>query len=69
MSENTELGTKKKSTTLIFWLFSLHRFYLGKTGTGILYLFTFGGLFIWSIIDLIAILSNSMTDSEGKKLI
>ena len=68
MSENTDVGTKSKTTTIILWLFSLHRFYLGKIGTGILYLFTGGGFLIWAIIDLISILKNTMTDSHGKTL-
>jgi TM2 domain-containing membrane protein YozV len=68
MAEDTNMGTKSKTTTIIFWLFSIHRFYLGKIGTAILYLFTIGGLGIWALIDLISILNNSMTDSDGKKL-
>jgi TM2 domain-containing membrane protein YozV len=60
---------KKKSTTIILWIFSLHRFYLGKIGTGILYLLTFGGVGIWMIIDLISILRDTMTDANGNKLV
>jgi TM2 domain-containing membrane protein YozV len=60
---------KKKSTTIIFWLFSLHRFYLGKIGTGLLYLFSFGGLGIWVIIDIVTILRGKMTDSNGNLLV
>ncbi|MDD3939681.1 MAG: NINE protein [Patescibacteria group bacterium] len=47
---------KSKTTAYLLWFFlgwlSAHRFYLGKTGSGILYLFT-GQLFVigW-IIDL-----------------
>ena len=68
MSEDTNIGTKSKTTTIILWFFLLHRFYLGKIGTGILFLFTGGGLLIWAIIDLVSILNNSMTDSHGKTL-
>ena len=35
------------------------RFYLGCVGTGVLKLFTFGGLGIWSIIDFIRLLTGS----------
>ena len=68
MTEETRMGTKSKTTTIILWLFALHRFYLGKIGTGILYFISAGGLLIWAIIDLIAICNNSMTDSDGKTL-
>lgn len=48
--------------------FGFHRFYVGKTGTGLLYFFT-GGLFLagW-IYDLICILTGIFRDGEGKYL-
>ncbi|MBF8266923.1 MAG: hypothetical protein HW388_431 [Dehalococcoidia bacterium] len=57
-------------TLLAFFLGTLgiHRFYLGKTGTGILMLLTFGGLTIWALIDFIMAVSGSMKDKEGKPI-
>ena len=46
----------------------IHRFYVGKAGTGILMILTLGGLGIWVIIDLVMILTGGFKDSEGKDL-
>jgi len=44
----------------------IHRFYVGKTGTGIAQLLTCGGCGIWALIDFITIIMGNFTDAEGK---
>ena len=66
-----EAGTSQKSfvTTLILCVLlgalGVHRFYVGKIGTGILMLLTLGGLGIWQLIDVVIIATQSFKDSEG----
>jgi hypothetical protein len=47
-------------------VFGAHRFYVGKTGTGVLMLCTLGGLGIWYLYDLILVASGSFRDEEGR---
>jgi len=49
-------------------IFGAHRFFVGKTGTGIAQLLTLAGLGIWSLIDFIMIIVGAFTDKDGNKL-
>jgi hypothetical protein len=46
----------------------VHRFYVGKVGTGILMILTLGGLGVWALIDFIVILVGSFKDKQGRVL-
>lgn len=50
---------------IFFGGIGLHRFYVGKIGTGLLMIFTLGGLGIWSFIDLISIVCGKFKDKQG----
>ncbi len=43
----------------------VHRFYVGKIGTGLLMLLTLGGFGVWTIIDLVLIITDRFTDARG----
>lgn len=43
----------------------VHRFYVGKIGTGLIQLCTFGGFGIWALIDLIMIVTRNFKDKNG----
>jgi len=66
---DTSLSDKGFVPTILLCLFlgflGVHRFYVGKIGTGILMLLTFGGLGIWSLIDLIVIICGNFKDKNG----
>ena len=51
-----------------FGVFGVHRFMVGKIGTGILWLLT-GGIFgIGALVDFIMILCSTFTDKQGNKI-
>lgn len=53
---------------IFFGFLGAHRFYVGKIFTGILMLFTFGGLGIWFVYDYYSIPCRNFTDAQGRYL-
>ena len=78
VSGDVQYSNKSRLVATLLCLFlgtlGVHRFYVGKKGTGIIMLLltlTLVGLVItsiWSLIDLIFILAGSFRDSEGKRI-
>jgi hypothetical protein len=68
-----DVSDKKILPTLLFCFFlgylGVHRFYVGKIGTGIAIILTFGGFCgIWPLIDFILIASGHFRDAAGRRL-
>ena len=53
---------------LLGWL-GAHRFYVGKIGSGLLWLFTIGLLGIGVIFDLVLIATGEFRDQRGRRLV
>ena len=58
--------------TLLLSLFlgslGVHRFYAGKIGTGILQFITVGGCGIWTLIDIVMIVTGKFKDKDGYEI-
>lgn len=67
-----QVSEKNWLTALLLAIFvgtlGIHRFYVGKTGTGIVWLLTFGCFGIGALIDLVMIICQNFKDKDGKVL-
>jgi TM2 domain len=48
--------------------FGAHRFYVGKTGSGVLMATTLGGLGLWWLYDLIVVAAGDFRDVQGRRV-
>lgn len=65
-------GKSELVAFLLFWFlggWGAHRFYVGKIGTGILWLFTAGCFGIGNLIDFINFMKGTFTDKNGQMLV
>ncbi|MFF5296694.1 TM2 domain-containing protein [Paractinoplanes globisporus] len=71
-TQTVATGTKSWIAALLLCFFvgflGIHRFYVGKVGTGILMLITFGGFGVWTLIDFIMIAIGKFSDKQGLAL-
>lgn len=54
---------------IVLGMFGGHRFYVGKIGTGLGMLFTFGGFGLWWLYDVILVAAGEFTDIDGRRLV
>jgi hypothetical protein len=68
-----EISEKSRGVALILetvlGVFGAHRFYVGKTGTGVLMLCTFGGLGLWWVYDFVLIATGSFRDADDRRIV
>jgi len=69
-ASNVSPKSRLVALLLCFFLgaFGAHRFYVGKMGTGVIMLLTFGGCGIWLLVDLIMIVLGSFRDQQGRRV-
>ena len=67
----TTYASSEKSqivAALLCWLvgiIGIHRFYLGYTWQGVVQILTLGGLGIWTLIDLVRIITGDLQPKDG----
>jgi serine/threonine protein kinase len=69
VSSYTRIWTLFMAGGIFIGLGGLHRFYVGKIGSGLVWFFTGGFFGIGQLIDAIMILAGQFTDGEGRRIV
>ena len=73
IEKETKISDKNWFITFVLcWMFGIlgvHRFYSGKIKSGIIQLFTLGGLGVWALLDLFEIATHQFTDKNNKLIV
>ena len=66
-------STKNRLVALLLCIFlgifGAHKFYLGKIGVGLVYIFTYGLFGIGWLIDLVSLIAGNPCDKKGYRLV
>jgi TM2 domain-containing membrane protein YozV len=70
--ELPEVSERSRSVALVLGLmggvFGLHRFYAGRTQSGVAMVITFGGLGIWWLYDMVTLVAGEFRDADDLPL-
>ena len=71
-AEQPEISERSRGVALALGFFGgffgLHRFYVGKTQTGIAMIVTFGGLGVWWLYDMVLLAAGEFRDADDLRL-
>jgi len=69
-SRGPEISERSRTVALVLGLlggvFGLHRFYTGRTESGIYMAISLGGLGIWWLYDMVMLVAGEFRDAEGR---
>ncbi len=69
-AQGNDVSDKQILPVVLFLILlpTVHRFYVGKIGTGILFFLTLGGVGLWWVYDVIMAITGNFTDKYGRKI-
>jgi TM2 domain len=72
-AENAAVSERSRALTLglaVFGgVFGLHRFYTGRTQSGVWMCLTLGGMGIWCLYDVVVVAAGDFRDGDGRRVV